>query len=379
MIKDNAAFDMKEDRFKVTYLIDGEEAEARARAWDICVEQTVEFPEELVPEGIIRDHVLGRIEVFGQQEPQCWRVVISYHVDTTAFELTQLLNVVFGNISIKPKIRVERLELCPSLLAAFKGPRFGRQGIRQRLGIPSRPILATALKPMGLSSQALADLAYQFALGGIDIIKDDHGISDQRFSPFEERAALCAEAVSKANRQTGLNCIYVPNITAPYDKLFERAKQARSLGAGGLLISPGLVGLDAIRTIADSDEIDLPIMSHPAFQGSFVTGSYGMSHYALFGQLARLAGADATIYPNYGGRFSFSKEECKQIAAGTSDEMGHIKPIFPSPGGGMTGDKVPDMLETYGKDVIFLVGGGLFKQGPDLVENSKYFRNMIDI
>lgn len=379
MIKDKVTFDIKEDRFRVTYLIYGEEAEARSKAWDICLEQTVEFPEELVPEGMIRDHIVGRIEAFEMQKQQCWQAVISYHADTTAFELTQLLNVVFGNISIKPNIRVEKLELCPSLLAAFKGPRFGREGIRKRLGIRPRPILATALKPMGLSSRALADLAYQFALGGIDIIKDDHGLTDQRYAPFEERAALCAEAVHKANRETGLNCIYVPNVTAPYDKLFDRAKLARRAGAGGLLISPGIVGLDAVRALADNDEIDLPIISHPAFQGSFVTGSFGISHHALFGQLARLAGADATIYPNYGGRFSFSKEECKSIVAGTSEEMGHIRPIFPSPGGGMTIDKVPDMLETYGKDVIFLIGGGLFKHGPDLVENSRYFSKMIDV
>lgn len=59
--------------------------------------------------------------------------------------------------------------------------------------------------------------------------------------------------------------------------------------------------------------------------------------------------------------------------------MGHIKPIFPSPGGGMTIDKVPDILETYGKEVIFLIGGGLFKHGPDLVENSWYFSKMINV
>lgn len=32
----------------------------------------------------------------------------------------------------------------------------------------------------------------------------------------------------------------------------------------------------------------------------------------------------------------------------------------------------------YGKDVIFLIGGGLFKIGPDLVENSRHFRELVD-
>ena len=45
---------------------------------------------------------------------------------------------------------------------------------------------------MGLPAHALADLAYQFALGGIDIIKDDHGLADQSFAPFKERVELDA-------------------------------------------------------------------------------------------------------------------------------------------------------------------------------------------
>jgi hypothetical protein len=38
----------------------------------------------------------------------------------------------------------------------------------------------TALKPMGSTTAELAKMAYDFAKGGIDIIKDDHGLADQR-------------------------------------------------------------------------------------------------------------------------------------------------------------------------------------------------------
>jgi ribulose-bisphosphate carboxylase large chain len=58
--------------------------------------------------------------------------------------------------------------------------------------------------------------------------------------------------------------------------------------------------------------------------------------------------------------------------------MGGIRPIFPAPGGGMSLDRVPGMLETYGRDLILLIGGGLFKQGPDLVENCRYFRKIVE-
>jgi len=366
------------ERFSVTYRLFGSEKDARDRAEDICIEQTVEFPADEVPEGIIRDHVFGRIESFDSWDNESFKAVISYAVEIAAGELTQFMNVVFGNSSIKSGIRVEHLALPESLLRCFKGPRFGREGLRSLLHAPKRPLLSTAIKPMGLSSQELADLAYRFTLGGMDIIKDDHGLTDQSCSPFEERVKRCAEAVRKGNHETGQRSLYIANITAPHSEVVKRAVMAKHAGAGGLMVAPGLIGYDLMRELADDNSFALPILTHPALQGSFVSSRNGISHGVIFGQLARLAGADATIFPNFGGRFSFSREECKGIADATSAPMGHLKPIVPAPGGGMSLDKVPDMLETYGQDLILLIGGGLFKHGPDLIENCRYFRKMVE-
>jgi ribulose-bisphosphate carboxylase large chain len=366
------------ERFSVSYRLFGNEKESRAKAEDICIEQTVEFPAEEVPEGIIRKHVFGRIESFDSWDAESFKAVISYAVEIAAGELTQFLNVVFGNSSIKPGIRVEHLDLPESLLRSFKGPRFGREGLRSLLKVSKRPLLSSAIKPMGLSSPELADLAYQFVLGGMDVVKDDHGLTDQGCSPFEERVKRCAEAVQKANRETSQHSIYVANITAPHCEVINRARFAKKAGAGGLMAAPGLIGMDLMRELADDDSLALPILTHPALQGSFVTGKGGISHGVIFGQLARLAGADATIFPNFGGRFSFSREECKEIADATKAPMGKLKSIFPAPGGGMGLDRVPEMIETYGMDLIFLIGGGLFKHGPDLVENCRYFRKIVE-
>jgi ribulose-bisphosphate carboxylase large chain len=298
--------------------------------------------------------------------------VISFDIESAGADLVQLLNVLFGNISLKPGIRLERLDLPNSLLEQFKGPRFGREGLRARLGVYDRPLLCTALKPMGMSPAETAGLACRLALGGIQIVKDDHGLADQRFCPFEERVSRCAEAVERASRETGLKSIYMPNLSGPTDRVLERAGYAQRAGAGGVLISPGLTGLDAMRQIAEDDLIGLPIMAHPAFQGSFVVNpGEGISHAALFGQINRLAGADAVIFPNYGGRFGFTRADCRSLTMATAMEMGHLKPIFPTPAGGMSLERVPEMCEMYGCDAIFLIGGGLLKHGPDLVENCR--------
>lgn len=367
------------ERFRVVYRLTGSEAEVRAKAEDICVEQTIEFPAELVTGGDIRAHILGRIEALEPTPDGAYAATISYAVETSGLELAQFLNVVFGNSSIKPGIRVERLELPESLLNAFKGPRFGRVGLRALVGAPERPLLCTALKPMGLSADTLAEIAYRFALGGMDLIKDDHGLANQSFAPFRERVAKCAAAVARANRETGGNCLYLPNVTGPADQVIANARFAKEAGAGGLLVSPGLAGFDVMRQLADDDSLALPIMAHPAFLGSYVTSpDNGISHYVLFGQIARLAGADATVFPNYGGRFGFTREECRSVAEGAAVPMGHLKPIFPAPGGGMNLARIPDMLETYGRDVIFLIGGALHQRGPDLTANARHFRELAE-
>ena len=144
------------------------------------------------------------------------------------------------------------------------------------------------------------------------------------------------------------------------------------------MVCPGLAGMDAVRLLAADNSIGLPLMAHPSFLGSFVTSpENGFSHGALFGQVMRLSGADMTVFPNYGGRFSFTREECAQIAEACRQEMGGMKTIFPTPGGGMTTDRAHDMLEVYGREFVLLIGGGLHRRGPDLTRNAEYFVDMV--
>lgn len=370
--------DISGSRIFVTYRIAGGEKDALASARDICFEQTVEFPDKLIPSDFIRNNVVGKIEQFTPDNAGGFKAIISYAQETAAKELTQLLNLVFGNISIKAGIRVCDIVFPKAFLSGFKGPRFGRKGLRELLSVSGRPLLCAALKPMGLSSCELAELAYECALGGIDIIKDDHGLTNQCFASFQERVKLCAEAVMTANRKTNQKCIYAANVTAPFDEIYKRVEFAKQCGAGAVMIAPGITGFDTMRAIAGDDSIGLPIFSHPAFLGTYlINPDAGISHYVLLGLLNRLAGADAVIYPNYGGRFPFTRRDCEEIIAGTSVDMEHIPLIFPVPGGGISLDKLPELIKFYGQEVIFLIGGGLFTRGDDFIENCRYFRELV--
>jgi len=365
-------------RFEVTYRMAGPLSEAEARARNIALEQTVELPDPVVMDAGIREHVIGRIERLEAIDEGSSRTTISYAADTAGADLTQLLNVIFGNSSIQPGLRVEDVSLPEALLGRFAGPRFGTAGLRERLAVPQRPLLCTALKPMGLSAAELAELAYRFALGGIDVIKDDHGLADQAYAPFEERVGRCVDAVERANRETGLHAVYAPNVSAPGSATVARARLAARAGAGAALVMPGLVSFGTMAELAGDEAVSLPLLMHPAFLGSFVAHpGTGIAHGVLFGTFARLAGADATIFPNYGGRFAFDRDECLAIAEAARAPLGRLSPIVPTPGGGMVLARVPELLQLYGDDVMLLIGGDLYRNGPDVTANASRFRDLL--
>ena len=371
------------DRFVVTYdVVADSEKDVREKILAICLEQTVELPAALVPEGTwIREHVVGRLETLhakGSGLNGSWRCDVSYHADTAGGELTQLINVIFGNTSMKEGVMVADVKMPRGVLAQYPGPRFGVEGLRKLVGVPRGPMIMTALKPMGSPTSELARMAYEFAKGGIDIIKDDHGLANQPYSPYDERIRACAAAVKRANAETGRRCVYAPCICAPAHLVISRAHAARDAGAGAVLMIPGITGLDAMRELAADPSFGLPIICHPAMLGAMLGGGSkarvgGFSHEVLLGVLPRLAGADATIFPSFGGRFGFSLEECKALQRGATREMGGMPPIFPSPGGGMTLERVKAMNEAYGEDLMLLIGGSLMGHSPDLVYNSKHF------
>ena len=375
------------ERFTAVYRLSGTAAEVVARARAICLEQTVEFPEALIPNQAIRTQIVGTIaeikpcsscsDSSSAQNPNSFEVSIRYPIEAAGREFTQLLNVLFGNVALQPGVRLQRIDLPPALLQHYTGPRFGIAGLRQQLGITDRPLLCTALKPMGLSPTELADMAYRLARGGIDLIKDDHGLSDQTFCPFDERVSRCAEAIARANQQTGRTSLYLPNVTAPADELDARAERACERGAGGLLLCPGLTGLDSLRRLAADDQIALPILSHPALLGGLSLGSsQGLAQDLLFGTLTRLAGADATIFPSFGGRFAFTAAECQAITIAARAPLDRLAPIWPVPAGGMRLEQVPELVTFYGQDSMLLIGGDLHA-GEELTARCQAFLRLV--
>ena len=109
--------------------------------------------------------------------------------------------MLFGNTSIHDDVMLHDVEIPAELAATFGGPRHGLDGLRQRVGAGARALTCSALKPQGLPPAKLAELARRFADGGIDYIKDDHGLADQAYSPFAERVDAIAARAARHGRR----------------------------------------------------------------------------------------------------------------------------------------------------------------------------------
>ena len=337
-------------------LATGESAEARAL--DLAREQTVELPAGVAAAEREAASV-GAVESVAEVAPGVHAATIAYPLAALGeADLLQLVNVLWGNVSLQRDARLLAVEWPRELLARFPGPALGVAGLRALCGVERRPLTATALKPLGLAPRELARLAGECARGGIDLVKDDHGLADQEWAPFRERVLAVAGEIARANRATGGRTLYVPNLTGPVDRLEERLETLREAGVRAALVAPLLVGLDAVRALAAAS--GLALVAHPAFAGSLAGGTSGLALELLFGDLFRLAGADAVVFPNAGGRFPFGYDDCRRIAGRLAAPLGELAPSFLMLGGGIDAARLAAWIPRYSADTIWLVGGSLY-------------------
>ena len=350
----------------VTYLVRAAAGDVAARAEALLLEQTVELPRAIAArDPWVADHILGCVEEIRPAGVDLHRVTIAQPLATTAGDPAQLLSVLFGNCSLQPDVLLADVELPDAAFDWLPGPRAGLIGLRELTGVTGRPLLATALKPMGLRPAQLAALFGTFARAGIDLIKDDHGLADHPFCPFEDRVEACLAAADVAARETGRCALYVPNLTGTPDRVRRQLEFARQVGVRAVMLSPMVVGLPLLHELA-SESGGLPIVAHPAFGGAL-----RVAEPVLFGKLFRWYGADAVIFPHAGGRFSYSEATCRAIADALRAPLRRARPAFPVPAGGIRVERVGELLDFYGNDCILLIGGSLYQAGDALFDRTR--------
>ena len=287
-------------RLTVRYRIRTEAASIEARARAIAIEQSVEMPLEAVRDESIRADIVAEVRGIAQRPDGAFDVTIALAAATVGADAGQLLNMLFGNTSLHPDVALEDAELPEAMLNTFGGPRHGLAGLRRRVRAEGRALTCAALKPQGLAPEGLAALAHALAMGGVDFIKDDHGLADQAYSPFAKRAPVIAKAVRDAGAVTGTPTRYVPSLSGHYATMERQLAIAREEGLDTVMIAPAIAGVSTLQGLVAAHP-EFAFITHPTMQGAAVAP-------ALYAKLGRLFGADGAIFPNHGGRFGYSPD-----------------------------------------------------------------------
>src|SRR2546421_2726943 len=197
-------------RITAIYHVRSDARAIQARAQAIAVEQSVEMPLSAIEDQQILDEIVGKVEDISDIGNGVFAVRIGLSRATVGNDPGQLINMLFGNTSLQDDVTLYDAEFPDELVRPYGGPRHGLAGLRGRAGAGGRALTCSALKPQGLPPARLAELAARFARGGIDYIKDDHGLADQAYSPFAERVNAVVDALRAVERETGHRTRYVP-------------------------------------------------------------------------------------------------------------------------------------------------------------------------
>jgi ribulose-bisphosphate carboxylase large chain len=356
------------DHLTAVYRIRADADSIEARARTIAVEQSVEMPVAAIGDARVLREVVGRVTAIRDLGGGVHEARVALAVETVGTDAGQLLNMLFGNTSIHDDVTLAAIELPPSLAAVFGGPRHGVAGLARRVGATGRALTCSALKPQGMGAADLAALAFRLASGGLDYVKDDHGLADQTAAPYAARVAAVAAAVRRASAATGHPTRYLPNVSGSLDAVRRQVAIARDHGLDTLLIAPMIVGLPTFQAIV-AESPDMAFVAHPA-----MAGAARIAPEALLGTLFRVLGADGVIFPNVGGRFGYSAATCRAIAATARAALPGIAASLPVPAGGMTRARIPEILDFYGADAMLLVGGDLLSAGAAMAAEARAFQ-----
>ena len=353
-------------RINATYRLRATHDAAR-RAQQLALEQSIEMQAAGVSDPYVLGNMVARVDEVTANADGTHTARLALSAESVGNDAGQLMNMLFGNCSLQPDVELIDLEMPAELARVWGGPNHGVAGMRRRTGALARPLTCTALKPIGSTVDALSHMCSVFARAGIDVIKEDHGWADQRIAPFAERVRACQQAVTAANvGRSNSQTLYAPSLYGHHEEMRMQLELAQREGVQMALIAPMICGVATL--VALKREFDhMMFIAHPAL------GGLRIAPEALFGKLFRLFGADAVIFPNHGGRFSYSREVCDAIARHNTQPWHDLRPALPTPAGGMSVSRAAEIVGEYGRDSMLLIGGALLADPDQLAARSSEF------
>lgn len=265
----------------------------------------------------------------------------------------------------------------PKYLQLFDGPATTISDLWRVLGRPVKDggfIVGTIIKPkLGLRPEPFAEAAYQFWLGG-DFIKNDEPQGNQVFAPMRKVIPLVADAMKRAQDETGEAKLFSANITAddPFEIIARGEYILETFGNDAnhvAFLIDGYVGGPSAITLARRYFPNQFLHYHRAGHGA-VTSKQSKRGYTAFvlSKMSRLQGASGI----HTGTMGFGKMEGeagdKIIAAMIENDVADgpyftqewygMNPTTPIISGGMNALRTHGFFNNLGHANLIMTSGG---------------------
>ena len=295
--------------------------------------------------------------------------------------MPNVLSSVAGNVfglRLLRNLRLTDVKFSRQLVKSFKGPQYGIEGIRTLIGVHSRPLVGTIIKPkLGLKTIDHAKVAYEAWLGGCDIVKDDENLSSQSFNLFEERLVKTLESRDRAEEETGEKKVYMINITSGTKEMLHRAELVLRHGGEYVMIDILTCGFAALQTFRDQG-FQLVIHAHRAGHAAFTKNPLHGISMQVISRVARVIGVDQLHVGTVVGKMFETKEEVAENCDALTEEMFELKSVLPVASGGLHPRLIPALIDFFGKDFVIQAGGGIHGHKDGTISGAKAMRQAVD-
>jgi ribulose-bisphosphate carboxylase large chain len=289
--------------------------------------------------------------------------------------LTSLVGNVFGFKAVR-SLRLEDVRFPPHYVLTCGGPPNGIQVERDVMNKYGRPLLGCTIKPkLGLSAKNYGRAVYECLRGGLDFTKDDENVNSQPFMRWRQRFDFVAEAVVKAQAETGERKGHYLNVTAPtVEEMYKRAEHAKALDMPIIMHDFLTAGFSAHTSLANwCRENGMLLHVHRAMHAVIDRNPYHGIHFRVLAKCLRLAGGDHLHSGTVVGKLEGDREpilgwidimrerfvpENRSRGIFFDQDWVHMPGLFPVASGGIHVWHMPALVAIFGDDAVFQFGGG---------------------
>jgi len=289
--------------------------------------------------------------------------------------LTSLVGNVFGFKALRA-LRLEDIRFPVAYVMTCGGPPNGIQVERDKLNKYGRALLGCTIKPkLGLSAKNYGRAVYECLRGGLDFTKDDENVNSQPFMRWRDRFSFVAEAITKAQAETGERKGHYCNVTAPTpEEMYKRAEYAKELGMPIIMHDFFTAGFCANTGLANwCRENGMLLHIHRAMHAVVDRHPQHGIHFRVLAKCLRLSGGDHLHSGTVVGKLEGDRhatlgwidimrekhnEENRSRGIFFDQDWGAMPGMLPVASGGIHVWHMPALVSIFGDDAVFQFGGG---------------------